>query len=279
LTRKSNRRRFLARARAKASAIFCLMLKEFPAMFASSFSSESDFATFRGAITAALSGPRVLKGRFAELADELLLWHCNLSAAGMGMETLARSVAGPRASKSAIPLYVGFEPKKLIAADRTNEANLSIGRLGLPADTVDLGCFHEAIISRKTVSHQDLITVYNIEVEEDHSYVAAGVVVHNCLNCLARDGEIYAVRKPFPSHPACRCSAIPIIEGRQPRAESAAEWFRRLPDETKRTMMSGVAFDLYKQGKIKLADFKGEKKSRKWGAVTYQRSVKEILGE
>ncbi len=100
-----------------------------------------------------------------------------------------------------------------------------------------------------------------------------------CLNCLARDGEIYSIKKPFPAHPNCRCTMVPIIEGRQPRAETAAEWFRRLPDETKRTMMSGAAFDLYKQGKIKLADFKGEKKSRKWGEVTYQRSVKEILGE
>jgi hypothetical protein len=43
-------------------------------------------------------------------------------------------------------------------------------------------------------------------------------------------------------------------------------------------MTSGVAFDLMKQGKLKLDDFKGSGHSRKWGPYTYERSVKEILG-
>lgn len=100
-----------------------------------------------------------------------------------------------------------------------------------------------------------------------------------CLNCLARDGEIYEVEKPFPAHPACRCTMIPLIPSIPTRAETAGEWFAKQPDSVKRQMMSGNAFDLFKQGKIKLADFKGERRSRKWGASTYERSVKEITGE
>lgn len=101
--------------------------------------------------------------------------------------------------------------------------------------------------------------------------------IRTCLNCLARDGEIYEVSKPFPAHPACRCTAVPITDSAPVRAETAGQWFAKQSDAVKREMMSGKAFDLYKQGKIKLNDFKGEGRSRKWGAYTYERSVKEIL--
>lgn len=100
-----------------------------------------------------------------------------------------------------------------------------------------------------------------------------------CLNCLARDGEIYEVEKPFPAHPSCRCTLTPVLESSPVRAETAGQWFAKQPDSVKREMMSGIAFDLYKQGRISLADFKGEKRNRKWGPMTYERSVKEILGE
>jgi hypothetical protein len=69
----------------------------------------------------------------------------------------------------------------------------------------------------------------------------------------------------------------PVLESSPVRAETAGQWFAKQPDSVKREMMSGIAFDLYKQGRISLADFKGEKRNRKWGPVTYERSVKEIL--
>lgn len=117
-------------------------------------------------------------------------------------------------------------------------------------------------------------------------YVDAGITryrwiasksIRTCLNCLARDGEIYLVKNPFPGHVNCRCVMAAVTDSAPVRAETAGQWFAKQPDSVKREMMSAKAFDLYKQKKIKLDDFKGEKHSRKWGVSTYERSVKEIL--
>lgn len=97
--------------------------------------------------------------------------------------------------------------------------------------------------------------VYNLQTAKGW-YIANGIITHNC-----------------------RCTMIPVIPSIPTRAETAGEWFAKQPDSVKRQMMSGKAFDLYKRGEITLADFKGERRSRKWGASTYERSVKEILGE
>ncbi len=70
--------------------------------------------------------------------------------------------------------------------------------------------------------------VYNLTVEEDHSYTANGIVVHNCPECLAMDGTVISLDENFdegddpddpyndtphpPLHCNCRCTLIPIID-------------------------------------------------------------------
>ena len=46
----------------------------------------------------------------------------------------------------------------------------------------------------------------------------------------------------------------------------------------KREMLGPRAFNLYGRGEVQLSDFADERRDRHLGAVTYQRSLKEVLG-
>lgn len=56
--------------------------------------------------------------------------------------------------------------------------------------------------------------VYDITVEHDHSFIVAGVVVHNCLQCAALDGQEFPVGEgPRPElHVADRCTVTPVLD-------------------------------------------------------------------
>jgi len=56
-------------------------------------------------------------------------------------------------------------------------------------------------------------TVYNLEVEEDNSYFANGIAVHNCdiLASQNIDGEGAGIYKHSPNrHPGCYCYIYPV---------------------------------------------------------------------
>ncbi len=102
--------------------------------------------------------------------------------------------------------------------------------------------------------------------------------VRTCLSCLALDGRLFDVDKPFPAHPNCRCVMIMFAPDMPfPAIESGSDWFERQPDEVKRQMMSKVAFEAYQKGEIALQDFVGVKRSKVWGEMRYERSYNDIL--
>lgn len=101
-----------------------------------------------------------------------------------------------------------------------------------------------------------------------------------CLACLSKDGQFYPLEKPQPSHINCRCTSYPLLKGQEPIQRTLGkDWFAAQPDDVQREMMGIKAHELYKAGKISLEDFEGSKTSAEWGEVTYQRSLKEILGD
>ena len=70
---------------------------------------------------------------------------------------------------------------------------------------------HPARLIHRDIRHQP---VYNLEVADDHSYVAGGFVVHNCE---PMDGQEVKLGEPFltgdgreimrpTAHPQCRCA-------------------------------------------------------------------------
>lgn len=69
------------------------------------------------------------------------------------------------------------------------------------------------IISVEEVDEET--TVYDIEVETDHSFFVHGAVLHNCPRCGAQDGTSWPLGEPHitpPLHWGCRCVCVPVTK-------------------------------------------------------------------
>ena len=66
--------------------------------------------------------------------------------------------------------------------------------------------------------------------------------------CLALDGEIHETNDLFASHPNCRCSMVPLIDGIEytPR-ESAQSWLASQPEAEQQKIL-GQYYPLYQSG-------------------------------
>ena len=99
-----------------------------------------------------------------------------------------------------------------------------------------------------------------------------------CPVCLAMDGTEHGLDDPFASHQCCRCCPVPLLRDREtPPRETGAEWFANQDAATQRAMLGPGKHDLYKQGKLTLADLVGVKEDARWGKSRYQRSIGDAL--
>lgn len=97
-----------------------------------------------------------------------------------------------------------------------------------------------------------------------------------CAACLALDGQIFKVEKPQPSHIACRCSQIPLVEGVElPQRETGAEWFARQSAEVQADVLGIEGAKAYKAG-MPLSRWVGVKRSKQWGEMRYQKAMSAV---
>ena len=73
------------------------------------------------------------------------------------------------------------------------------------------------------IIHEE-VDVYDIEVEEDHSFLVAGVVLHNSVICLAYGHKMWTLdghhpighslpyKHGVPRHPRCRSTEVAILK-------------------------------------------------------------------
>jgi hypothetical protein len=117
---------------------------------------------------------------------------CNLALCGMWMLMLIQGIACLRAKMPSTSFSPGIRDCKRVTA-------------------LDTNLFHTSIISQIDTHFHPMISVYNLEVEEDHTYVANGFVVHNCAFCESMDGSIHDLSESMESHPRCRCEMEPYF--------------------------------------------------------------------
>jgi len=147
--------------------------------------------------------------------------------------------------------------------------------------------FHGDIITY--VNHnKQTITVFNIEVAEDHSYVADGFVVHNCIACLWNDGKVFTAQEFFPAHVNCRCSPVPVTVSwrelgvdipEQERPPTGQEWFLGLEPGQQEEILGGAVFRAWQAGKITPEQFWHTDHDETWGDAYVASSLQHVLGE
>lgn len=120
-------------------------------------------------------------------------WSSFSTAPAVGVGELLPGVAGSGAvfgSASANPSLGGFESSSTGFASPLHRTKIT-GRYDIPA----------------------VLRVHNLEVEEDHSYIAEGFAVHNCAACFSRHGTIHPISEPGPDdHPRGRCTRLPVLK-------------------------------------------------------------------
>lgn len=99
--------------------------------------------------------------------------------------------------------------------------------------------------------------------------------VRTCPTCWARDGKVFPVDEPFVSHPACRCSPIPVLPDVPVRA-SGPEVFATLPENDQRTILGPGRYELFRNGSLSLTDIPVEVDAGRWGKVLRQRTLGEL---
>ena len=167
----------------------------------------------------------------------------------------------------------------------------SIARIAL-----NIKSFHASIISQLDHHIQRDTTVYNLEVEGDHSYVADGFVVHNCAACIAQNGTLHSLDETMDEHVCGHCSPIPHTKSwsdilnnagydtsgldlpdSAPTLPSGADWFAAQSADVQQQVLGKAGYALYQSG-TPLADFVGIRQNAQYGPSIYVKSMKELQG-
>ena len=140
---------------------------------------------------------------------------------------------------------------------------------------------HNSIISKYAKEIQST-PVYNLEVEDDHSYIANGIVVHNCESCIAMHGTFHTVDETLDDHFQGRCQMLPqtILTRENTIAEGAGEaWFKGLPESQQQQIMGPGKWQAWKEDKFDFSQLSKQVDNDVFGTMRTASSLKDLIGE
>jgi len=105
--------------------------------------------------------------------------------------------------------------------------------------------------------------VYNLQVEADQSYIANGIVVHNCA--------------AIPQGPTYADLGFVGIE-EPPPVRRGEDVFADLDEATQRKIL-GPKYEPWKEGKFEFGALSREVNDATWGPMRVEATLKSLLGE
>ena len=100
-----------------------------------------------------------------------------------------------------------------------------------------------------------------------------------CPVCWAMHGTLHPISEPMGSHPSCRCTMVPVVDGADPPiTRTGAEVFEQdTPYSTQRALLGPGKHDAYLQGRLRLPDLVAKDRDPRWGLVRRERSIADAL--
>lgn len=182
-------------------------------------------------------------------------------------------VIGPLAAVKAREVFAkaiaeGWNPRKMATVLKREVEGLSKNRAVLIART-------EMIRAYRTANKD--IYERNDDVLRGWRWTCAKTPA-TCGLCLALDGEIYPTNKVLVSHPACRCTMVPLpkTDFGGPQPKSGEEYFKNLPPTDQDRILGKTKASMYREGKITLKDNVGFKDSPQWGRQPVPKRLKDL---
>lgn len=148
-------------------------------------------------------------------------------------------------------------------------STFDLGRRTIESGSANLtNPFHNYIVTN-VATHYQRLKVYNIEVENDHSYTANGFVVHNCPSCISHHGELHPLDDPGPlDHHQGRCSRLPVTKtwgqlgypdiDEPPTAldeDAGYQWFQNQSETMQKNILGPKRYDAWTGGRYPVDDW------------------------
>ncbi len=109
-------------------------------------------------------------------------------------------------------------------------------------------------------------------------YWSSGFSGRTCAMCLAMHGRVFRLQARMVSHPNCRCVAVPLTLD-APAPATGAEWFEQQEPGVQRSVLGPGKFAAFTQKKFKLEELVGVRRSKRWGASRFEKSLSAILSQ
>jgi SPP1 gp7 family putative phage head morphogenesis protein len=175
-------------------------------------------------------------------------------------------------------LFDAISPKALEVARKEMTTALALGRHpSLVADALE-----EALKISKTramtIARTETLRAYRDSSLERYRssgvvsgwYWIASLSARSCSACIAKHMTFHRLDERMASHPNCRCTSAPGIEGVDLNMKTGAEWFAGQDMVTQdRILGSKSAGTAYRNGDVELSDFSRLHQNETWGA-SYQ---------
>ena len=169
---------------------------------------------------------------------------------------------GPTATSKAREVFAraiaeGWNPRKMASVLKSEVDHLSGKRAVLIART-------EMIRSYRTANRE--VYQRNSDVLTGWRWTCAKTPA-TCAMCLALDGEVFPTSEMLSSHPACRCSMLPLpkTDFGGPEPQEGEDYFKGLSDQEQDRILGKGKAKMYRDGKMSLKDNVHWKENPEWG--------------
>jgi SPP1 gp7 family putative phage head morphogenesis protein len=99
-----------------------------------------------------------------------------------------------------------------------------------------------------------------------------------CAGCLMADGEFYAVQETLRSHPNCRCTMIPVVEGSEGiQWQLGPDWFRQQDAATQRSILGPGRYEAWQRGAFDLDQLVSVRRNSTWGDSVQVTPLRELV--
>jgi hypothetical protein len=180
---------------------------------------------------------------------------------------------GPQAAYAAREVFAqavaeGWNPRKTGRALANQIEGLAKRRTVLIARTEQIRAYRTA--------NRD-VYARNADVLQGWRWTAAKTPA-TCALCLAMDGEVFPPEEVLSSHPACRCSMVPLpkTDFGGPKPQSGEAYFQKLTDAEQNRILGKGKAEMYREGKLTLKDNVVWRDSPEWGRQPASRSLADI---
>lgn len=135
------------------------------------------------------------------------------------------------------------------------------------------------------ISRTETLRVYREANRQ--SYIRSGVVTgfrrlathdrRTCAACLMAEGTFYELDEEMPTHPACRCTLVPMVEGIKPPTWQQGEaWFVEQDQATQMDILGKGRYYAWQNGDYELDELVTVKPNAVWGDSLQVTPLREL---